>query len=248
MAETTPSMAQVRVDFDRIAQLGDVGWDHNRHYHPFLLRQLSGRCREVLEVGCGTGAFARALAPHADRVLALDLSPEMVRIARGRSARYPNIAFEVADVTSRQLPADRYDAVASIATLHHLPFEATLSRLARSLKPGGTLLVLDLYDRSGPGDRLMNLAAVPMSCAWRLARCGRLREPAEARRIWAEHGRHDVYMKFEEIRRTANELFPGAVVRRHLFWRYSLVWRKPLRGQDPTPGRRLASAAGHPCP
>jgi hypothetical protein len=48
---------------------------------------------------------------------------------------------------------------------HHLPFEATLSRLATSLKPAGTLLVLDLYDRSGPGERLRDLVAVPTSCA-----------------------------------------------------------------------------------
>jgi SAM-dependent methyltransferase len=230
MAETTRSMAQVREEFDRIALIADDGWDHNRHYHPFLLRQLPGRCREALEVGCGTGAFARLLAQRADRVLALDLSPEVVRVARARSAQYPNIAFEVADVTSRPLPTDRFDVIASIATLHHLPLGAMLSGLSPSLAPGGTLIVLDLYDRSGPGDRLMDLVAVPAGPAWRLARCGRLREPAEARRIWAEHGRHDAYMKFAEIRRMASELLPGAILRRHLFWRYSLVWRKPIQG------------------
>jgi SAM-dependent methyltransferase len=230
MAETIRSMAQVREDFDRIALIADDGWDHNRHYHPFLLRRLPARCQEALEVGCGTGAFARLLAQRAERVVALDLSPEMVRVARERSARYPNIAFEVADVTSRPLPADRFDVIASIATLHHLPLGATLSGLSASLVPGGTLIVLDLYDRSGPGDRLMDLIAIPAGPAWRLARCGRLREPAETRRVWAEHGRHDAYMRFAEIRRTANELLPGAILRRHLFWRYSLVWRKPIEG------------------
>jgi SAM-dependent methyltransferase len=151
-------------------------------------------------------------------------------VARERSARCPNIAFEVADVASRPLPADRFDVIASIATLHHLPFGAILSGLSASLTPGGTLIVLDLYDRSGPGDRLMDLVAVPAGSAWRLVRCGRLREPAEARRIWTEHGRHDAYMRFAEIRRTASELLPGAILRRHLFWRYSLVWRKPIQG------------------
>jgi SAM-dependent methyltransferase len=233
MAESTRSMAQVLEDFDRIALIADDGWDHNRHYHSFLLRQLPARCREALEVGCGTGAFARLLAQSADRVLALDLSPEMVRVARGRSARCPNIAFEVADVTSRPLPTDRFDAIATLATLatlHHLPCRAMLSGLSASLAPGGTLIVLELYDRSGPGDRLMDLVAVPAGPAWRLARCGRLREPAEARRIWVEHGRHDAYIRFAEIRRMASELLPGAILRRHLFWRYSLVWRKPIQG------------------
>lgn len=222
-------MVEVRNDFDRIALIADEGWNHNSYYHTFLLRQLSGRCREVLEVGCGTGSFARLLASHADRVLALDLSPEMIRVARGRSARDLNITFEVADVTSRRLPADRYDAITSIATLHHLPFGATLSRLSTSLKPGGTLVVLDLYDRAGPTDNLLDLVAFPASYAWRLAKCGRLREPAVVRGIWAEHGKHDTYMTIDKIRRVATELLPGAIVRRHLFWRYSLVWRKPLQ-------------------
>jgi SAM-dependent methyltransferase len=135
----------------------------------------------------------------------------------------------VADVTSRRLPAHRFDAVASIATLHHLPFGATLSQLATSLKPGGTLVVLDLYDRSGPADRFLDVVAVPASSAWRLARCGRLREAAEARKLWAGHGRHDTYMNLGEIRRVANNLLPGATVRRYVFWRYSLVWRKPAQ-------------------
>jgi hypothetical protein len=38
-------------------------------------------------------------------------------------------------------------------------------------------------------------------------------------------------MKLEEIRRVADEVLPGAIVRRHLFWRYSLVWRKPMPGE-----------------
>jgi SAM-dependent methyltransferase len=228
MTKMTPSMAQVQKDFDRIALIAEEGWDHNRHYHPFLLRQLPARCGEVLEVGCGTGGFARLLASRADRVRALDLSPEMIRVARERSVRYPNIAFEVVDVTSRRLPADQFDAVTSIATLHHLPFGATLSGLSASLKPGGTLVVLDLYKRSGPTDRLLDLIAFPASSACRLAKCGHLRQRAEARRVWVEHGKHDTYMSFQEIRRIAKDLLAGAIVRRHLFWRYSLVWRKPM--------------------
>jgi hypothetical protein len=69
MNETAPSMAEVRDDFDRIARIADGDWDHNSHYHPFLLRQPPVRCRDVPEVG-GAGSFARLLACRADRVLA----------------------------------------------------------------------------------------------------------------------------------------------------------------------------------
>jgi hypothetical protein len=43
MAETTPTMAQAREEFDRIAQLGDDGWDHNRHSSKPLTRQDCSR-------------------------------------------------------------------------------------------------------------------------------------------------------------------------------------------------------------
>src|SRR5690349_20902655 len=87
----------VRADFDRIARLdGDV-WDHNSHYHGFLLDFLPPRCGEALDLGCGTGGFSRLLAGRCAHVLALDLSPEMIRVAGVRSASIANITYQVAD-------------------------------------------------------------------------------------------------------------------------------------------------------
>lgn len=220
--------SRVRDDFDRIAGLAEPPWDHNSHYHPYLLGRLPARSGDALDVGCGTGAFARLLAGRAERVLALDLSPEMVRRARQRCSGHPNVRFEVAGVMEVDLPPDRFDAVVSIAALHHVPLAEALGRLSRWLRPAGTLLILDLYERSGPIDGLLDLAALPCGSALRLARCRRLRQAEEARRVWAEHGVHDSYMKIGEIRRTALGILPEAVVRRHLLWRYSLAWRKPL--------------------
>ena len=65
----------IQADFDRLALLADDnGFDHNVYYHDFLLRHLPARCASALEVGCGTGRFARALAGRADSVLAVDPS------------------------------------------------------------------------------------------------------------------------------------------------------------------------------
>ena len=81
---TTPTEA-IRVDFDLLAAHSTDAWDHNSHYYSFLLAQLPRRCARALEIGCGTGAFARLLARRADHVLALDLSPEMIRVTREHS-------------------------------------------------------------------------------------------------------------------------------------------------------------------
>jgi SAM-dependent methyltransferase len=226
MSDADRALSAVRHDFDRLARLDDEGWDHNGHYHDFVLRQLPARIGRALEVGCGTGGFARLLARRADRVLGIDLSPEMVRIAGERSTREANVAFEVADVMERPLPGEEFDVIATIATLHHLPFEAALPRLAAALRLGGTLVVLDLYERAGLIDTALDLLAVPAGLALRLARRGRLREDREVARAWAEHGSRDSYMTLDAIRRAASRLLPGSIVRRHLLWRYSLVWEK----------------------
>ena len=77
--ESSRYMDAVRGDFDRLADLSEEErWDHNAHYHAFLLKQLPERFAGALEVGCGTGAFARSLAERCEHVIALDLSPRMV--------------------------------------------------------------------------------------------------------------------------------------------------------------------------
>jgi len=216
----------VQADFDRIAPLVGAGWDHNSHYHGFLLKQLPPHCMETLDIGCGTGAFSRLLAQRSDRVLGLDLSPRMIEIARERSRATPNVDFQVADATAWKFPAARFDCVASIATLHHLPAETTLSRMRDALKPGGTLIVLDLFQEEGLADALTSGLAVPVNVALRLVKTGRLRRPRELRAAWAEHGRHDSYLTLAQVRQVCGSVLPGARVRKHLLWRYSITWQK----------------------
>ncbi|HET9494181.1 MAG TPA: class I SAM-dependent methyltransferase [Chloroflexia bacterium] len=219
--------ARTRADFDRLAALDTGAWSHNSHYHAYLLRHLPRRIDSALEIGCGTGEFSRLLARRARRVTALDLSPEMVRVARERSANYPGIDYIAADATTWDISPNTYDCAASIATLHHLPLEPTLTRMRDALRPGGTLLVLDLHAPDFPGDYLRSALALPVSLALRMLHRLPLREPPNVRAAWAEHARHDVYPHVDEVERLCARLLPGARVRKHLLWRYSLTWRKP---------------------
>jgi ubiquinone/menaquinone biosynthesis C-methylase UbiE len=129
---------RVREDFDRLAVLSEGSvWDHNSHYHPFLLRQLPERLGEALEVGCGTGEFARLLAERSETVLAVDLSPRMIEAARVRSTDHPNVEYLVVDASSWEFPSERFDCAASVATLHHLPLAPTLARMGAPYGPAG---------------------------------------------------------------------------------------------------------------
>jgi SAM-dependent methyltransferase len=219
--------AKVRADFDRLAGLSGDGWDHNAHYHRFLLDRLPSRCRLALDVGSGTGAFARLLAGRCDRVLAVDLSSRMVEVARRRSAGYPNLGHLVADAATWPFQPGRFDCVASIAAAHHLPLVPLLARMRDGLAPGGTLLLLDIYRPRSPADLAVSLLAVAAARVLRLRHTGRLGDPPELRRAWEDHGRTDRYLTLAEVRAACARVLPGAAVRRHLLWRYSVVWRRP---------------------
>ncbi len=219
-------METIRADFDRLAHLDADGWSHNSHYHPFLLRQLPPRLDTALEIGCGRGAFARLLADRARQVVALDLSNEMIRLASDASAAYPNIEYRQGDILEWEVPAEAFDCVAAIATLHHIPLEPVLRKVKDTLKPGGMLLVLDLYQAHTALDYIWGAAGIPASRLTRLLKTGWQRPSHEAQEAWAAHGQHDSYLTLGQVRAAAAGL-PGAQVRRHLLWRYSLVWRKP---------------------
>lgn len=223
-------MSTIEKDFDRIARASVASEDgaaHNDHYHSLLLRHFPANCHNVLEVGCGTGAFARRLAERAAHVLALDLSPEMIRLARERSSQFPNVEFQLADVLELTLPDGSFDCIASIATLHHLPLREVLLKMKAALKPGGVLLVLDLFERAGLSDSISNLLAIPVSVSLRLIHHGRLLPRREVREAWAAHEVHDLYPTMREVHALCDEILPGAKIRKHLLWRYSIVWQKP---------------------
>jgi len=231
-------MSTVQQDFDRIAQVtlaSEDGATHNDHYHDFLLQHLPSNCLDALEIGCGTGSLARRLAERSERVLALDLSQEMIRLARERSAQFANINFQLADVLESQLPDESFDCIASIATLHHLPFPEMLTKMKAALKPGGVLLVLDLFEPArisdsllaGLSDSISNLCAIPISVGLRLIHHGRLLPRREVRDAWKAHEHHDTYPTMAQVHALCARLLPGAKIKQHLLWRYSIVWKKP---------------------
>lgn len=218
----------IQADFDRIALLAADEWNHNSHYQEFLLGHVPAHCHKALEIGCGTGAFSRRLAGRAEHVLALDLSPQMIRIARECSTNFTNIDFRVADAVEWDFPAEQFDCIATIATLHHLPMDLMLSKMKSALKPGGLLLVLDLFEAKGLADTLMFAAALPVNVGLRLIKHRRLRAPAAMRAAWAEHEQHDSFLTLSQVRKLCARFLPGARVRRHLLWRYSVVWKKTV--------------------
>ena len=221
-------MSSVEADFDRLARLDDEGWTSNNHYHSSLLKRVPENCENALEIGCGTGAFARLLAKRCKSVVGLDLSSEMIRVARSRSTQFHNLEFELADVMTWNFPQSHFDFVCSIATLHHLEQRELLLKIKDALKPRGILVVLDLVQSDSLTERMCDVVALGVSGSLRLIHNGRLQPPAQVRKAWEQHGKHDHYLTTSQVRALAGELLPGASVTRNLLWRYTLVYKKAI--------------------
>jgi ubiquinone/menaquinone biosynthesis C-methylase UbiE len=104
------------------------------------------RGASVLEVGCGPGLGAeRALRLGAERVVAIDADPRMVKLAKRRLARWePRAEVYVGDVADTGLPDGSVDVAVELQVLHHvIDWQTAIDELARVLRPGGSLLFED---------------------------------------------------------------------------------------------------------
>ncbi|MGI9005922.1 MAG: class I SAM-dependent methyltransferase [Streptosporangiaceae bacterium] len=208
-----------------------LDWNHNVYYHRLLLRYLPRPCKEALDVGCGAGAFAVELAKRAEHVDALDRSPAMIEEAE--RVVPPNVTCILADVLQVPLAAARYDAIVSISALHHAPLEEVLPRLAGALRPGGVLAAVALPRTDLPRELLTELAATVghrvLGAVFASARAAGYRRwyPRELNRSIMPVVL-DPSLTTRQVRQQVSALLPGARVRRLIFWRYSLLWRKPI--------------------
>ena len=97
----------------------------------------------VLEIGCGTGSTAIHLAPGVERILATDLSPRMIEIAKDKAqaAGLTNVDFQAVSVAALDMAGGSCDVILAHSILHLLhDYEHTLQRLHGLLKPGGLLI------------------------------------------------------------------------------------------------------------
>ena len=108
----------------------------------FFLNNLSRNKSSVLDIGCGSGILAFDLAKYYEKVVAVDISPEMLEIAKlKRSA--PNIQYLFMDAENLILD-EKFDLITSANTFHHFRnLPNTLQTIKKLLKPGGKVVLLD---------------------------------------------------------------------------------------------------------
>ena len=104
----------------------------------------------VGDLGCGTGQVSAAIAPFVARVIAVDGSAAMLQAAKRRLHGLDNIDLRRGELEALPIDDGRLDAATLMLVLHHVPEpDKALTEVARVVKPGGRLLVVDML----PHDR-----------------------------------------------------------------------------------------------
>jgi ubiquinone/menaquinone biosynthesis C-methylase UbiE len=191
-------------------------WNHNVHYQPVILGAVPAACGRALDVGCGDGMLACRLAKRCAEVTGIDRDPRMIALARERVRDSARVRFVEADFLVHPFEGASFDFVCANTSLHHMDFSAALTEMARVLRPGGTLAVIGLAADKSAADRLAGAPGVPAALFYRaIYRKGESGAPIM-----------DPDMSWREVRTEAARALPGVRYRRHLLWRYSLVWTK----------------------
>ncbi|MCG8915264.1 class I SAM-dependent methyltransferase [Actinokineospora sp. PR83] len=102
---------------------------------------------DVLDVACGTGAFALHAAGRVRSVTGVDISTGMIGVARDKAVALGlgNVEFVRSDVARLDLGADRFSPVVSRSAFHHMPLVAEVfAGMVRCARPGGVVCVQDV--------------------------------------------------------------------------------------------------------
>jgi SAM-dependent methyltransferase len=204
-------------------------WNHNEHFHGWILRNLPARREAAVDIGCGKGVLAGKLAAHFARVTGVDRNDGMAAAASACLLDFPHVSIhrgDFADFSSTSCDGGA-DLITMVAVLHHLDLDDTLARIPRLLAPGGRLLVVGLARAESLADLAFDVVSGAVNPVM-----GMIKHPRAARlqqRTLEEQPvmpMMDPTTTVAEITKAARARLPGCSVRRRLFFRYTLRWEK----------------------
>jgi ArsR family transcriptional regulator len=153
----------IRQDLERVPQVlqarsGKGNWadsvagDMERHYSPGRTWEATTRALvqllklgHVLDIASGDGVLAELLAPHAEKIVCLDISERVVAAGNKRLKEFAHVEFELGDMHQLPVADDSFDTVLLMHALTYTGRPAQVfSEIARVLRPGGQLLAVTL--------------------------------------------------------------------------------------------------------
>jgi len=121
------------------------------HFTAEALLSFINRDWVVADLGCGTGSGADFLAPYVKKIIAVDRESAMLEAASNRLKEFDNIEFRLGELSKLPIDEAEVDAAMIVLVMHHIDDPIpTLRDAARTLKPGGLVLIVDMvaHDRT----------------------------------------------------------------------------------------------------
>ena len=136
--------SKVARNYDRVVDLQIGGQTRS-----ILRQRLDGEATlgSTVKFGCGTGFYTETLADKTDRLMATDLSPRMLDLARSR-VRVANVTFQPEDCQHTSFPDGSFDTVFLSLVIHLTQPREALKEMHRILRPSGTLIITNLDMRA----------------------------------------------------------------------------------------------------
>jgi SAM-dependent methyltransferase len=191
-------------------------WNHNIHYHRLVKRAMPSGCTSALDVGCGDGTLVRALAPRCGHVTGIDPHQPSLTEAGAESDGLENVSYLRGDFLTYPFPEGSFDFITAIASGHHMPLAAALSRMRSLLRPNGRLAIIGLARSDSLNDYAhdgVGFFATRALALWhgRWEHNSPVRDPDET---------------YAEVRQIVEEQLPDARFQRLALFRYAVRWQK----------------------
>lgn len=131
--------------YERLSIIYDFDWGQWSRQYASIIQEILPRCgifhAKILDLACGTGTLALELANLGHFVLAIDISPKMIEVAKSKTAKLANVSFLVGDISELNAEDEfdcitcTFDSLNYLLSVHQL--QAVVEKVGGTLRPDG---------------------------------------------------------------------------------------------------------------
>lgn len=196
-------------------------WNHNTIYHKLILKHLPRSLNSALDIGSGLGTFSYKLSSIFSDVNSLEPDNQSIELSMKKFGSKKNIHYINTSFENHNFASEKYDFISTIASIHHMDFKPALIKMSGLLKPGGKLVILGLFRESSISDLFISLIAILPNLIMNTL----FKDEADNSKMITTRPQ----MSIKEIKEASKDILGDFKFRRHLFWRYSIIYEKEFK-------------------
>lgn len=191
-------------------------WNHNIYYHKEIFKNIPSLKSSVLDIGSGLGELVHKLSPIFNNVTALEPDLPSINQSKLYNEINNNISFIHNSFLELDFKNEKFDYIIASASIHHMDFICAIDKMKALLKPNGKFIIVGLYKECSLIDFGVSLLAIIPNMILNLVSKKSKNETQMVIKI--------PQLSLKEIKTYSNEILGDYIIKRHLFWRYSLVY------------------------